>query len=88
MLQVIKEAALEGVGAASPVQLMEAVVTQVPPEIQIMLKGDAKSLMPKEVIIVAERLVESGIKVGDEVIVASLQGGQFFYILDRTIKYE
>ncbi|QNK87742.1 DUF2577 domain-containing protein [Sporosarcina sp. resist] len=144
MLQIIKGAAQEANSASSPVELMEAVVTQAPPELKIMLKSNSKLPISKGIIIVAEHLTrhdriisidyeypkmweedsdigdeareaessrnnigqgpsvpyekyemkhakvtfEDVLKVGDEVLVASLQGGQIFYIMDRVARYE
>lgn len=97
MLKTIKGATLEGVLANAPVELTEAVIIEAPPDLKIMLKSNKKLPIPKEIIIVAERLtrynritnvpIENELKVGDEVMVAILQGGQFFYIMDRAIKY-
>lgn len=144
MLDIIKRVALDGVGAAGPVELMEAVVKTAPPELEIVLKSDSKLTIPKQIIVVAEHLTrhdriisidyeypkiwdkdadigdeaksakssrnnigydasvsyesykmkyakitfEDLLKKGDEVLVISLQGGQFFYIADRLIRYE
>lgn len=136
MLDIIKRAALKGVNAGGPVELMEAVVIQAPPGLLIRLKSDSKLLIPKDIIIVAEHLTrhdrvvtiehaemaerdlgdktendyldtddkappyttykhsyvkltfEDVLKEGDEVLVISLQGGQFYYIADRVIRYE
>ncbi|WP_153732526.1 DUF2577 family protein [Sporosarcina obsidiansis] len=56
MLDIMKRAALKGMLASGPVELMEAVVTQAPPDLKIVLKSDSKLPIPKEIIIVAEHL--------------------------------
>lgn len=128
MIQLIKHMAVEAVDGSGPVQFLEAVVLTKPPELSIKLKSNAKLIIPKSLLVVAEHLTEhfktgkvmseavesslslegSGphehditslvlgeaiiefkdeLAVGDEVMVASIQGGQSFFIIDRTVSY-
>lgn len=85
MIQTIKKIALEAVQAESPLRLVEATVVIPPPDIQIRLKSNPKLIIPSDIISIAERLTEPGkeLKIGDRVMVAIIQGGQSFFILDR-----
>lgn len=124
MLDLIKKAALDAVDSTKPIRLLEAEVVTEPPDIKIRLKGNQKLVIPKELLIISERLQShrrtvsltngfvSGttssnenhgheveelvweeaqatfadtLKAGDRVMVAAVQGGQSFFILDRVV---
>ncbi|MDO7787119.1 DUF2577 domain-containing protein [Desulforamulus aquiferis] len=56
MLQSILRAAQAGQSATNPVQILEAEVVSAPPNLQIRLKQDAKMIIPKELLVIAEHL--------------------------------
>lgn len=90
---------LEGSGAAQLIQLVQrfgynkdtdielGTVTAAPPSITVRLDNSPIEL-DKDDLIVAERVtIGTGLKAGDRVIVASVNGGQRFIILDRAVVY-
>ncbi len=83
MNQLIKKIAMEAVRNSSPVRLLEAIIVSAPPNIQIKLKGHAKLVIPKSLILATEDFLRKKIEVGDQVMVVSIQGGQSFLIIDR-----
>ncbi|ANB56129.1 hypothetical protein GFC29_3133 [Anoxybacillus sp. B7M1] len=85
MVQMIKKIALEAVQAESPLRFLEAIVVSAPPDFQIKLRDNNKLIIPEDLISIAERLTELGkeLKIGDRVMVAAIQGGQSFFIIDR-----
>lgn len=100
MKQKIIEIALQGVGSASPVRLVEYVVVSDNP-VSIRIGNDIKSTLPNSVLIIPERLTNytrqvrvngvvqthefiNGLKKGEKVMVAVVQGGQSFFIMDRV----
>src|SRR5689334_1862887 len=56
MLDIIKQAALEAMGASMPMQLLEATVLTPPPALSIQIGLDTKNPIPAEMIQVAEHL--------------------------------
>ncbi|MGG3801798.1 DUF2577 domain-containing protein [Metabacillus fastidiosus] len=140
LLQLIKQSAKETFDSLSPLQLVEAVVVEAPPNLKIKLKDNDKLILTKEFLVVAEHLTrhtrivtlkhyeaaerqlgdkvekdycqsefinddlsapytsfsfnfielqfEDVLKKDDKVLVAAIQGGQSFYIVDRWTEYE
>jgi len=90
MIDIIRRiAATSGNGehGETPLQLVEGIVVSSPPNIQIKLKDNDKLIIPSELIQAAEQIHKLGIHTGDQVMVAILQGGQSFFIVDRIVSY-
>lgn len=98
MIDTLKQIAINAMEGESPVQLTEAQIMTAPPNISIKLRGNSKLVIPKELIIVADRLVSTHshpgtsphtnkLMAGNKVMVAVLQGGQSFFIIDKIVTY-
>lgn len=98
--QRIMKIALEGMGAVSPIRLVEYVVASDNP-VSIRVGNDIRTTLPSSVLIITERLTNhtkqvrvngvvqthefmNGLKKGEKVMVAVVQGGQSFFIIDRV----
>lgn len=98
MAQLIKRAAIDAVEAAKPVAFLFGVVVSVNPlEINVDQKMSIKQshlIVPEhltdykvqmKLAIDQEVLVKNALKKGDRVILARLQGGQKFVVVDRMV---
>ena len=71
--------------AAEPVQLIEGTVRSISPLV-IRLSSNSKLDLPSDLFTVPRRLRQSGddpLQVGSGVMIASMTGGQSFYVLDK-----
>lgn len=56
LLEIIKQAAIDAMNAAGPVQLLEATVLTPPPALSIQIGLDTKNRIPASMLSVSERL--------------------------------
>ncbi|CAF1903461.1 DUF2577 family protein [Bacillus subtilis] len=83
--EAIKHLAVGAVDSESPVDIMPAEVVSVSP-VEIKLNENEKLIIPSDLIIIPKRLRGGGdeeLKMGENVMVVSLKGGQSFFILDK-----
>lgn len=76
LLKVIKEAAMEAVQQAEPMEVMHGTITQLEP---LTIKVDQKMTLTKQFLMVTKE-IEAGLTLG-RVILIKLQGGQKYLIL-------
>lgn len=76
LLRVIKEAAIEAVQQADPMEVVHGTITQLEP---LTIKVDQKITLTKEFLIVTKE-IKVGLTPG-KVILIKLQGGQKYLIL-------
>ncbi|WP_425447630.1 DUF2577 family protein [Dethiothermospora halolimnae] len=57
MIDIIKKVSSQ-VAKTSGINIMEAIITKEPPEIEIKIKNNDKLIIPKDLIIVSEHLLE------------------------------
>lgn len=76
LLKVIKEAAMEAVQQAEPMEVAHGIITQLEP---LTIKVDQKMTLTKQFLIVAKE-IKAGLTPG-KVILIKLQGGQKYLIL-------
>lgn len=80
IIQIIKQAAIEAVEASNPMKVFYGVIVDTSPSVKI----DQKITIPKEFIVLTNRMLEEGLNVGDNVILLQEQGGQNYIILDKV----
>lgn len=67
-----------------PTDISLATVTTLPPNISIRIDGESIDT-PSIGIVMAERLTQSPLSVGNRVIVAIANDGQLVYVLDKAV---
>ncbi|MBV7321634.1 DUF2577 family protein [Bacillus halotolerans] len=83
--EAIKHLAVGAVDSESPVDILPAEVVSVSP-VEIKLNENEKLIIPSDLIIIPKRLrtgEDEELKMGENVMVVSLKGGQLFFILDK-----
>ncbi|MGM0947856.1 MAG: DUF2577 family protein [Bacillota bacterium] len=83
--EAIKHLAVGAVDSESPVDILPAEVVSVSP-VEIKLNENEKLIIPSDLIIIPKRMRAEGdeeLKMGENVMVVSLKGGQSFFILDK-----
>lgn len=76
LLKVIKEAAMEAVRQAEPMEVVHGTITQLEP---LTIKVDQKMTLTKQFLMVTKE-IKAGLTLG-KVILIKLQGGQKYLIL-------
>ncbi|MGF2372056.1 DUF2577 family protein [Bacillus inaquosorum] len=83
--EAIKHLAVGVVDSESPVDILPAEVVSVSP-VEIKLNENEKLIIPSDLIIIPKQMRAGGdeeLKMGENVMVVSLKGGQSFFILDK-----
>ncbi|UHA72301.1 DUF2577 domain-containing protein [Paenibacillus sp. 481] len=95
MLNIIKKAGVGAVAASNPVALLYGEVVQTSP---LTVLVEQRLSLPAEVLVLTEQLTErkvrigteevvvrQGLYAGDRVLLARMQGGQSYVLLDRVV---
>lgn len=91
MLDLIKREVLKAVNATNPVNFNVGTVSGVNP---LKITVHQKLTLTKEFLIVTERMtryevnsivIRTGLSVGDKVILARVQGGNQYIVLDKVV---
>lgn len=95
MLDIIKKAGVNAVGAANPVTIVYATVTSLNP---LEVNVDQRFSLTEDFLVVPELLtnysvtigeteymIREGLKLGDKVLLLRVQGGQQYVVLDKVV---
>lgn len=96
MIEIMKKAGIEAVGASNPVNVLFGEVMNVNP---LEVRIDQRFILTKEFLILTERVkrkeisigsnayvINEGLKQGDKLLLLRVQGGQQYVILDKVVE--
>lgn len=81
-MKTIKRAALDAVNASKPVEVCFGKVTSTS---TLKIFVDQKLLLSDKQLIITESIVQSGLAVGDKVVLLRQQGGQKYIIMGKIV---
>jgi hypothetical protein len=81
MLNIIKQAAVEAVEAASPVQVLFGTVSGAAPW---AVRVDQRFTLTERFLLLTDTAQKAGLSIGDIVLLLRVQGGQKYVILDKV----
>lgn len=82
LMKIIKRAALDAVNASKPVEICFGKVTNTS---ALKILVDQKLLLSDKQVVITESIAESGLAVGDKVVLLRQQGGQKYIVMGKIV---